>query len=175
MAVGTGSYSLVVSGLNLKTYTASNLITGTSYKFRVSATNKVGPGDDSDEVSILAAQIPDKPTTPSTVFIDDDIIISWTAPESRGSPILGYFVTINRFDGTYMQDIANCDGKTFSATGVSFCTVPSTVLNAAPFNLAWGSQVYAKVIAQNAYGNSLESDPGSGARILTKPDAPLFL
>ncbi len=55
MAVGTGSYSLVVSGLNLKTYTASSLITGTSYKFRVSATNKVGLGDNSDEVSILAA------------------------------------------------------------------------------------------------------------------------
>jgi hypothetical protein len=55
MAVGTGSYSLVVSGLNLKTYTASNLITGSVYKFRVTATNKVGLGDTSDEVAILAA------------------------------------------------------------------------------------------------------------------------
>jgi len=102
MAVGTGSYSLVVSGLNLKTYTASNLITGTSYKFIVSATNKVGLGETSDVVSILAAQIPDKPTTPTTVFINDDIIISWSAPESRGSPILGYLVTIKRFDETYI-------------------------------------------------------------------------
>jgi hypothetical protein len=50
MAVGTGSYSLVVSGLNLKTYTASNLITGSYYKFKVTATNKVGLGETSDEV-----------------------------------------------------------------------------------------------------------------------------
>ena len=67
---------------------------------------------------------------------------------------MGYLVTIKKFDGSYIQDLDYCDGKTFSDTGVSFCTVPSTVLNTAPFNLAWGSQIYAKVVAQNAYGNS---------------------
>lgn len=46
---------------------------------------------------------------------------------------------------------------------------------AAPFNLPWGSSVYAKIVATNAYGNSLSSDFGNGAIILTNPDAPTTL
>lgn len=139
MATGTGTYTQVVAGLKLNTYTAYGVTTGSYYKFKVKAQNKVDYGDASVEVSILAAQVPDKPTTPTTVFISDSIIISWTPPENRGSDILGYHVLIKKFDGTYIQDFVHCDGKTFSPTGVSFCTMPSTVLNSAPYNLVWGS------------------------------------
>ena len=76
---------------------------------------------------------------PTTVFLNDDIIISWNAPENRGSPITGYVILIKKFDGSYIQDLTYCDGLTFSETGVSFCSIPSTVLNSAPFNLVWGS------------------------------------
>jgi hypothetical protein len=47
------------------------------------------------------------------------------------------------------------------------------VLQAEPFNLAWGSSVYAKVMAINVYGSSLESPEGNGGVIITEPDAPL--
>jgi len=50
-----------------------------------------------------------------------------------------------------------------------------TYLRASPFNLAWGTSVYAKVIATNAYGASVESNPGNGAVITTTPDAPISL
>jgi len=46
------------------------------------------------------------------------------------------------------------------------------VLNAAPFNLPWGSQVYAYVIAFNVYGPSGKSPTGSGAYMYTLPDPP---
>jgi len=39
----------------------------------------------------------------------------------------------------------------------------------------WGSSVVVKVIAFNVYGQSLQSSSGSGAIILTYPDAPLSL
>jgi len=39
--------------------------------------------------------------------------------------------------------------------------------------LPWGSSIYAKVIAINYYGASVESDAGNGAIILTYPDAPV--
>ena len=55
------------------------------------------------------------------------------------------------------------------------CTVPVTTLKAAPFSLPWGASVYAKVIATNVYGNSIESDAGNGAVITTTPDAPINL
>lgn len=50
-----------------------------------------------------------------------------------------------------------------------------TTLTAAPFNLPWSSSISAKVIAFNAYGDSLTSDAGNGAVIITYPDAPYDL
>jgi hypothetical protein len=52
------------------------------------------------------------------------------------------------------------------------CTVPVTTLTSSPFSLAWGSSVYAKLIATNIYGDSLESVEGNGAMITTTPDVP---
>ena len=57
--------------------------------------------------------------------------------------------------------------------GPKTCSVPVSVLRAAPFSLPWGSPVYATVIANNIYGASLESLPGSGGRIITYPDPPI--
>ena len=55
------------------------------------------------------------------------------------------------------------------------CSVPTNVLIAAPFNILWGSSIYATVTATNLFGNSLVSTVGNGALILTIPDAPLNL
>ena len=41
--------------------------------------------------------------------------------------------------------------------------------------LPWGSIVYAKVVAFNAYGDSIESPVGSSNIIMTEPDAPVGL
>ena len=45
---------------------------------------------------------------------------------------------------------------------------PSTLL-AAPYNLPYGSSIYAKVTATNDYGTSARSEEGNGAVILTVP------
>lgn len=55
------------------------------------------------------------------------------------------------------------------------CTVPVTVLKALPFELDWGTNVHAKIVATNIYGNSGESDVGNGAIITTTPDPPVKL
>lgn len=55
------------------------------------------------------------------------------------------------------------------------CTVPKLTFRGEPFNLAWGSSIYAKVIAYNLYGDSAESLVGNGAIILVVPDAPVNL
>lgn len=49
------------------------------------------------------------------------------------------------------------------------------MLLASPYSLPYGSNVFAKVIAYNIYGDSLTSEPGSEAIILTVPDAPVTL
>mgnify|MGYP006950303930 CR=1 FL=1 len=55
------------------------------------------------------------------------------------------------------------------------CTIPATVLLEEPFNLLWGDNIIAKVVAMNSYGSSLESEQGSGAVIIKKPGAPTKL
>lgn len=52
------------------------------------------------------------------------------------------------------------------------CSIPASVLRAAPFSLSWGSSVVTKVLATNDFGSSDYSKIVSGAKLITKPDAP---
>jgi hypothetical protein len=98
------------------------------------------------------------------------VIVSWTAPDNSGSPITGYIVSIRESDdATFTVDSVNCD---MSSSTLTTCTIPAATLRINSYNLAWGSSVYAKVIATNAYGNSVESLEGNGAVITTTPDVP---
>jgi hypothetical protein len=76
---------------------------------------------------------------------------------------------------TYSVDLTNCDGRTDLIINTRTCSVPITTLIASPFSLTWGSSVYTKVIALNAYGTSSTSLEGNGAVILMSPDTPLNL
>lgn len=53
--------------------------------------------------------------------------------------------------------------------------MPALTLRADPFNLPWGTSVFAKITAINIYGDSIDSDEGNGAIIVTKPDPPINL
>jgi hypothetical protein len=55
------------------------------------------------------------------------------------------------------------------------CTIPVAILRNAPYSLPWGAHVYAKVLAKNIYGNSVESYEGNGAKITINPDPPINL
>lgn len=48
----------------------------------------------SNEVAILAAQVPDVPEAPVTSFDAnaDTVIVDWIAPNNRGSPITSYSI-----------------------------------------------------------------------------------
>lgn len=45
------------------------------------------------------------------------------------------------------------------------------MFNDAPYSLAWGTEVFAKVMATNVYGDSIESPIGGGGIIVRVPDA----
>jgi hypothetical protein len=65
--------------------------------------------------------------------------------------------------------MSNCN--TEQSTALS-CSIPVSVLFEAPWNLQWGDEVFAKLIAKNIYGNSPTSRFGSGAVLYIPPDAP---
>lgn len=53
--------------------------------------------------------------------------------------------------------------------------LPVATLRAEPFNLDWGTSVYATIQATNVKGDSEVSEPGNGGVIITYPDAPYNL
>ena len=68
-----------------------------------------------------------------------------------------------------------CNGSDPAVMAALSCTIPVATLFASPFNLAWGSSVYATVFATNIVNPSSTSNVGNGAIIVTNPDAPLNL
>jgi hypothetical protein len=102
-----------------------------------------------------------------------DVLVNWLAPNNRGSPITRYYIKLIQYDGTsYSEDVVSCDGSDSTIMADLECAVPIATLKAMPFSLEWGTDVYAKVIATNVYGDSTISLAGNGARILSVPDAP---
>jgi hypothetical protein len=117
--------------------------------------------------------VPAQPSAPVTTWSPDDVVLTWTPPDDGGSTITGYTVSIRHSDlSTFSVDATNCD---MSSSILTTCTVPVTSLRSSPYSLEWGSSVFAKVIAVNIYGNSIESTDGNGAVITTSPDAPINL
>lgn len=49
------------------------------------------------------------------------------------------------------------------------------MLTAAPYSLNLGDSVYAKIVAINFYGESIESDAANGATVLLVPSSPVNL
>jgi hypothetical protein len=112
------------------------------------------------------ADVPDKPKDTTTTVSGSNIIINWKAPDDNGSDITGYNVEIRQRDNRYAS-YTGCTGNVFS------CTVPISVLQDVPYNLAIGDSVYARIKAINAKGISAASNNGDWAKIpATVPSTP---
>ena len=85
----------LASNVLTKSYTTSIALTsGQTYKFMIQARNSVGLSDTSVELSILAAQVPDQPSAPTTQINGQSVDISWLAPFDGSSTITSYTITI---------------------------------------------------------------------------------
>jgi len=59
---------------------------------------------------------------------------------------------------TWVKELSHCDGENdLSVIQSTSCTIPISVLKAAPFSLTNGMTVFVKVIAFNSIGDSPES------------------
>jgi len=83
-------FTVLQSDVTDLTYVVWPVTTGQVYSFKVRARNIEGYSEFSDPVSILAAQVPDAPTNPTTEFISNTVVVRWDEPFNRGSEILGY-------------------------------------------------------------------------------------
>ena len=100
--IGSGSYSVLATGIPTTSYTASSLTADVVYTFKVTARTLVGLGTDSSEVNVRAAAKPSVPAAPITsVNSNTSVTIIWSAPSTNGgSAITGYTVAIRQSDGS---------------------------------------------------------------------------
>jgi hypothetical protein len=113
---------------------------------------------------------------PTTTFVDPNVVVDWERPNQRGSPVTGYRIYFRTSDNvTFELENDDCYGLDHTIWDNTECTIPKLTFRGEPFNLPWGSHIYAYVIAFNVYGDSFPSEVGNGAIILVVPDAPLNL
>jgi hypothetical protein len=126
-------------------YTATGLLSGTKYYFRVTAVNALGEGPASAQVAVTPglAPPPSSPVTPPgppTVLMagaaSGQVSLSWAPPSATGgSPVTGYRVYMSTTPGAGGARIASVTATGYTATG-----------------LANGTTYYFEVTAVNAAG-----------------------
>ncbi len=134
------------------TCTVNGLTNGTTYTFRVTATNSVGTGAASTaSAGVIPASVPGAPTGASATPADGSAAVSWSAPASNGGmPITGYTVT------------SAPDGRTCTTSGALTCTVMGLV-NGTPYTFS--------VTATNVKGTGSASLASSPVTPMTIPGA----
>ena len=100
-------------GANAVSFTVENLTNGTEYAFKLLAENSIGVGAESEERTATPAGAPLAPTGFSATRGDESAILSWTAADNNGAPIIGYQY---QQDGGNWTDIAGSDATTVEHT-----------------------------------------------------------
>ena len=150
------------STVNGTTITAivSELTIGTSYTFRVVATNDAGTSPQSDVSDpIIAVGVPDAPTIITVIPSDGNVTVTWSAGSTtNGSNRIGYIIEKKSEDETnWTSDTAG--------SGDIYKTI---------YGLTNGTRYYFRVITQSNVGNS-ETSSILNAIPFTVPSVPTNL
>ena len=136
------------------TAVVSGLANGTGYIFQVQAFNAAGAGPWSASTPVITPPgVPDAPTSVTATPGNGRATVSWTAPASPASPIIGYRVT-------------SAPGGFTCTTSAVAPDVPATSCEVT--GLSNGTAYSFSVTATNAFGVS----PASDASAPVTPNAP---
>ena len=137
---------------------STNLVAGTSYTFKVVATNAAGAGTASSASSPAAINAaPSAPRNVTATTSNGSATISWDEPsDNRGSAITGYTATAYNSSN-------NAVGTCTSTAQTETCTITG---------LTNGEAYTFKVKATNGIGTSVESTASSAVTPSTVPNAP---
>src|SRR5207248_7066445 len=91
--VGTTGQSPRTFASTATTQTVTGLSNGTTYTFKIAATNANGTGLQSVATNLVTVGAPPAPTGVSAVPGNAQATVSWTAPANNGNAIHGYGIT----------------------------------------------------------------------------------
>ena len=130
--------------LNSKLVTTA-IQSGATYRARYRAYNIHGWGPYSPEGEILAAIEPGQPSEPAISIDGTDVKIQWSAPADTGGTgvaITSYRVEIEKPDGTFEEELVNCDGTDASILSSLECLIPMEDL-ISTFGFTQGDEIKA--------------------------------
>jgi hypothetical protein len=159
----TNGATVVLTNVPVSTsFTATGLVNGTAYSFRVRAANAVGSGAfsaASNTVTPVAPTAPGVPTIGTATADNASAVVRWTPPASNGgSAIIRYDVQV--------LNIANAQvGAIRQAAGAATNNLTVT-------GLANGTPVHFRVRAVNVIGSSAQSGNSNTVTPITTPGAP---
>ncbi len=129
--------------------TVSGLTNGTSYTFKVTATNANGTGAGGASAPAMPVGAPATPSAPSGTPGNQSVTVSWTAPSSGGATITGY--TVRTYEGAVpvvMPGIGCSTSSTAPTPAATSCSVSG---------LANGTAYRFTVDATNSVSTTAES------------------
>jgi hypothetical protein len=116
------SFTIFQANIPTKSYTVTGLTPGNMYQFKVKSRNTFGLSlTYSNTYTVLCAYVPSKPDAPTTLVIDDYVLIDWEAPFNGGKIITGYKIYIRQTENIYSQNLVDCDGSTSAVTQATQC------------------------------------------------------
>jgi titin len=84
----------------------NGLTNGTTYYFRVKATNCAGDSSYSTiSAGAVPSTVPNAPATPTVTALDAGDTINWTAPATGGRAITAYYYKVSTNDGPYGAEV----------------------------------------------------------------------
>ena len=160
---GTVPSTLVTSAL-ITSYQFTNLVGGTTYYFKVTATNIYGTGADSSPANVVAIDYPGKMSIPTVVNSAKTVVVTYQAPTTHSSPISNYDIQFLKSDGsTGSLTCAESDLTLLT------CTVNTDLVKTLT-GLAVDTLIRVKVRAYNAKGWGAYSEfNNAGALIQSVP------
>ena len=145
-------------------YAHTGLSPATTRHYRVSAINRVGPGDPSNvEQATTDATVPNAPARLSATAKDhSQIDLDWAAPDfDGGSAVTGYRIEVSENEGSTWTNLVANTGSTTTAYSHT--------------DLAPATTRHYRVSAINAIGTGEASEVESATTDATTPDAPTDL
>jgi fibronectin type 3 domain-containing protein len=164
MSTSSASRGAQLADVTATNYTATGLVNGIKYYFRVTAVNDLGEGPASAQVPVvagLAAPPPPPPIAPPGAptalmagVASAQVSLKWTGPTSTGgSPVTAYNVYVSTVPGAGGAKIASVKATNYTATGLTNGTTyyfDVTAVNVAGESAA-STQVSATPVAPPGY------------------------
>lgn len=152
----SGATTQRATGRATEQATVEGLANGTTYLFRIAATNDNGLSAWSDEKSARPFGAPLQPDTPTATALDGQVRLDWKAPGDNGSAITGYEVQFR--ESSTSSDWSNAKSQTID-DGTTSALVP------ADKSLTNGTSYQFRVAAINLGGTGEWSDPATATPV----------